>query len=140
MKVNYQDFIGIYSDVYPSGFCNHIIKLTDEAFRDGVGYSRLESEGMPGHFKNDLALNGNTIPGDFNNDSIQRIFRHGLQACFENYTSKFSILSGTKLNSTDMKIQKTGPGEGYHIWHFEQGGDSQSSQRCLVFMLYLRHS
>ena len=36
----------------------------------------------------------------------------------------------------DVKIQKTTPSEGYHVWHCEHG-DIQSSTRVILVMLYL---
>ena len=44
------------------------------------------------------------------------------------------------LNYTTMKIQKTLPGEGYHIWHCEWGGGTGNLEvylRGLVYTIYL---
>ena len=60
----------------------------------------------------------------------------GLHKCFIDYTKKYSVLQEFNLRSLDMKIQRTGPGEGYHVWHCEQGTNISAS-RCLVFILYL---
>jgi len=35
-----------------------------------------------------------------------------------------------------MKMQRTSPGGGYHVWHGEQG-NNRSAERVLVYMLYL---
>lgn len=35
-----------------------------------------------------------------------------------------------------MKMQKTGPGQGYHLWHCELGPNEQA-RRVMVYMLYL---
>ena len=35
-----------------------------------------------------------------------------------------------------MKMQRTPPGGGYHVWHGEQGGGDHAA-RVLVYMLYL---
>ena len=35
-----------------------------------------------------------------------------------------------------MKMQRTGPGGGYHIWHAEQG-PAEHASRVVVYMLYL---
>ena len=37
-----------------------------------------------------------------------------------------------------MKMQRTDTGEGYHIWHAEQGAEL-SANRVLVYMLYLNN-
>jgi starvation-inducible outer membrane lipoprotein len=38
---------------------------------------------------------------------------------------------------TYLKIQKTLPTQGYHVWHLEQGTGKENSQRALVFTIYL---
>ena len=35
-----------------------------------------------------------------------------------------------------MKMQRTSPGGGYHVWHGEQG-NGDHAERVLVYMLYL---
>jgi hypothetical protein len=35
-----------------------------------------------------------------------------------------------------MKMQRTGPGGGYHVWHAEQGPGTNAS-RVVAYMLYL---
>ena len=35
-----------------------------------------------------------------------------------------------------MKMQRTGPGGGYHVWHGEQGPGTHAN-RAVVYMLYL---
>jgi hypothetical protein len=35
-----------------------------------------------------------------------------------------------------MKMQRTSPGGGYHVWHGEQGNNARA-ERVLVYMLYL---
>jgi len=136
MKKQCQDFIGIYSDVYPSGFCDYIIRKTEDSFKNGAGYTRLSSEGSPGHIKQDLSIDGNQLHGNFEGKDIREVFITGLQECFISYVDTFSTLKQIRLHTCDMKIQKTGPGEGYHVWHFEQGS-AEHSNRCLVFILYL---
>jgi hypothetical protein len=36
-----------------------------------------------------------------------------------------------------MKMQKTIPGAGYHVWHAEQGNGPSESTRGLVYSVYL---
>ena len=53
------------------------------------------------------------------------------------YCKKYDILNKFSPHSIfDMKIQKTIPGQGYHIWHTESM-DKKSSNRICVFSLYL---
>lgn len=72
----------------------------------------------------------------FNDICVNEIFITGLQNCFDDYVDEFDILKDYNLRCTTLKMQKTDPGAGYHIWHAEQGSDSDAS-RCLVYSAYL---
>ena len=72
----------------------------------------------------------------FNNVAVIDIFMNSLQNCFDEYTNEYDILKDIPLRCTSVKIQKTNPGAGYHVWHGEQGAGADSS-RCLVYSAYL---
>lgn len=139
MNTEYNDFIGIYSNVYPEGYCEHLINEFNRLVTSGAGANRQQSENAPRHAKDDMQLSLNirvheTI--DFNNDSVNDIFFHGLQKCYDQYTEKYSVLKQAKILGSTMKMQCTSPGGGYHLWHAEQGNKSHA-ERVLVYMLYL---
>jgi hypothetical protein len=46
------------------------------------------------------------------------------------------VLKDGKIHGTAMKMQRTSPGGGYHVWHGEQGNGAHA-ERVLVYMLYL---
>ena len=43
----------------------------------------------------------------------------------------------TKFYFTGLKIQKTLPTEGYHVWHIEHGKGFENEPRAFVFSIYL---
>lgn len=138
-----KDFIGIYRNVYPEGYCQHIISEFDRMDQNGAALSRLVTEDSPKHKKNDLQIimsyeeNAPSSMESFKDETPLQMFFKGLQNCFEHYTNEFSLLRDAgNLRGTMMKTQKTSSGGGYHIWHAEQGGGS-SAARALVYMLYL---
>lgn len=139
MNAEYKDFIAIYRDVYPDGYCQHLISEFDRLVNSGAGSNRQRSEGALKHNKNDMQLGlnfgvHNVI--DFNGTPATNVFFGGLQKCFDAYTEEFSILKNDKIMGTAMKIQRTDPGGGYHVWHAEQGSGDHA-QRVLAYMLYL---
>jgi len=139
MNSNYKGFIGIYDDVYPEGYCEHLISEFDRLETAGAGANRIQSEGAKRHAKNDwqigVSLKGHeVIP--FENCRPVEMFFDGLQRCYEEYISMFSSLQDSKIRATVMKMQRTGPGGGYHVWHGEQG-NGDNANRVLVYMLYL---
>jgi len=139
MEEKYLDFIGMYSNVFPDGFCNHLICEFERLLSSGSCGNRQDSEGTRKHYKQDYFyfLNvKNHVLSDFNDKNTQNIFLDGLQKCFENYISEYDILKDVDLKCTSIKMQKTDPGAGYHVWHSEQGNGSDSA-RCLVYSAYL---
>src|SRR6056300_80962 len=139
MKIKHEDFIGTYQNVFPEGFCEHLVAQFDKNQNLGSGGNRQELEGAPKHRKSDFAIfsnHGSLVWDLFDGKWPMDIFFAGLQDCFNAYRNEFSTLKEIEVFARLVKFQKTSPGGGYHIWHHEQG-NNQSASRSLVFMLYL---
>jgi hypothetical protein len=139
MNIEYKEFIGIYQDVYPDGYCQHLINEFERLIESGAGLNRQRSEGAKKHFKNDLQVGlnfGVHTAAAFNDVTATKIFFDGLQGCYNHYTEQFSVLKDAGIRGTAMKMQRTDPGGGYHVWHAEQG-HKEHAERVLVYMLYL---
>ena len=50
----YIDFIGFYENIYPQGFCQHVIGEFDKIFEKGLCGSRKESENARKYVKNEI--------------------------------------------------------------------------------------
>jgi hypothetical protein len=144
IEVDYKDFLGIYHNVYEPGFCKHIIDEFEFYAESNKTYNRKQHENMESFAKDDTLFfydmrNLDNIKSfetkNGNRDTI-KYFNIGLQAVFDIYATKFSILRLFNLSSTTMKVQRTDPGQGYHLFHCENM-DLLSQSRTLVFMLYL---
>jgi hypothetical protein len=139
MNAEYKDFIAIYRDVYPEGYCQHLINEFERLVNSGAGTNRQLGEGAKKHHKNDMQLGlnfGVHAAADFNGNPVTRMFFDGLQRCYDAYTEQYSLLKDGKITGTAMKMQRTDSGGGYHVWHCEQG-NGDFSERVLVYMLYL---
>jgi len=139
MKEDCKDFIGVFPEVYPSGFCDHVIKEFNRNQSLGAGSTRL-AEGKDKHDVDDFHIfaNGQILEFKwFEEKDTRDMFFEGLQRCFETYTTEFSVMKSTRLRCKNMKIQKTTQGGGYHTWHGEQGNGDQQGNRGLVYVLYL---
>ncbi len=139
MNTEYKDFIGVFSNVYPEGFCEHLVAEFDRNQELGAGVDRQKNEGAFKHKKNDYQIycNGKNINFEpFKGSSPVNVFFDGLQKCFEEYTNDFSTLKDLRINCNNLKMQKTCSGGGYHVWHAEKGNDD-NARRSLVYMLYL---
>lgn len=139
MNSEYKDFIGVFSDVYPDGFCEHLMSEFERNLILGAGTDRQNGEGADKHVKNDYQIfsNGKNINFEpFGDKRTIDLFFNGLQHCFQAYSNEFSVLKQIEINCNSMKMQKTSSGGGYHVWHGEQGSGDQA-RRGLVYMLYL---
>jgi hypothetical protein len=136
---NQEDFIKMYHDVYPDGYCQHLIAEFERLTQSGAGTNRQNGEGAPRHSKNDMQLSLNMgvhTVAPFEDKSATDMFFKGLQACYDHYTTEFSTLKDGRISGTAMKMQRTDPGGGYHVWHGEQGNGNHA-ERVLVYSLYL---
>jgi len=133
-------FIEEYNDVMPQGFCQHIIQEFESMRSAGVGNTRQQSDNARKTIKDDFAIFlGKWLPmKPFNNQNPIDVFNEGLQRCWLDYVEKYPGIQENRVNSRIVKAQKTSPGEGYHVWHHEQGAmETGQSNRSLVWMLYL---
>ena len=139
MIVTYENFVGVYDDLLPAGYCQHLISEFDRLELDNVGANRQKGEGAKKHIKDDyqININGRSIwMTPFQDQNPKDMFFDGLQTCYNLYTDKYSVLKEGKIRGDTMKMQRTAPGGGYHVWHGEQG-NGQNANRVLVYMLYL---
>lgn len=139
IRVEHNDFIAVYHNVFPAGYCKHIINEFERLISVGAGGNRQRMDGVPKHKKDDYNI-GFTIHAHnlkkFEDKCSVDMFFKGLQTCYEEYTDQYSILKDDIVLATHMKVQRSDPGAGYHLWHAEQGNGPNSS-RVLVYMLYL---
>lgn len=139
MTDNHEDFIRLYSDLYPEGYCEHLIAEFERLTQTGAGTNRQDGEGVPRHRKNDLQFSFNMgvhTPAPFGDKPAIDMFFKGLQICYDQYATEFSTLKDGRVSGTAMKMQRTDPGGGYHVWHAEQD-NGDHAERVLVYSLYL---
>ena len=153
MRIEHKDFINYYYDLYPAGYCQHLIKEFNCLEEGGIGSNRQRGEGTPKHIKDDYQIGINLrshhlepfkwteqhpdgVEREFEKDACD-LFFDGLQRCYDDYSDQYSILKENgNIRASVMKMQRTGPGGGYHVWHGEQGPGTHAN-RCVVYMLYL---
>lgn len=139
MNSRYLDFIGFYENVYPDGFCNHMIEEFERLLSSGMCGNRQDFDKVTKTKKEDefVFLNfKNHSPSRFNGDCPVRMFWEGLQNCYEEYSEEYDILKDLPIRCTSVKMQKTLPGGGYHVWHCEQNAGDMGN-RILTYSLYL---
>jgi hypothetical protein len=133
-------FIGIYENAFTKEYCERLIKYFDAMQEQGYTQNRMQAENMPKFLKDDDACYAHTeefinleCSGNLHkefNESFWKIYQ-------EKYLPTFEILKQSgKHNNFAFKVQKTGIGGGYHMWHYESD-NRETCHRLLAWMVYL---
>ncbi len=56
MKAEYKDFVGVFSGVFPDGFCEHLMAEFERNQNLGAGTDRKNGEGADKHRKDDYII------------------------------------------------------------------------------------
>ena len=134
------DFVGIFDGVFPEEYCQHWIDHFDKVDVAGMSYSRVQGMGRPSHVNKDQSIDYPNC-SIYTNEELRvecKDFDTGFwKACYPLYAEKYSILQNSDPHKIyTIKVQKTVPGGGYHVWHTEDN-TSLHRDRLLVFILYL---
>ena len=141
-----EQHIGIYNFVYEPEYCEHLISEFERLHNIGATLHRKDYDYSSKVFKIDNCFDGsfdnvmeatNHTLQPYNDMHCREYFWEGLQKCVDAYVENFPLMQGSNVKSTTMKIQRTRPGEGYHIWHSEYHPSIGNNNRVLVFSLYL---
>ncbi len=138
---NIKDFIGIYDGYLDKTLCDEVLKLFNNQKKFNKIFKRQEYHNVLTSQVKDKAVTihkGNVE--NFTEKELNFIVINFQQA-LDHYIKETSILEYHKpfheLAYTDIKIQQTSPGEGYHVWHCERKHNDSSSNRILAFTIYL---
>jgi hypothetical protein len=132
------NFIEVYKGVFNDEFCNNLIQYFKHAEEGGMTSSRQDHDEASKLNKEDLVTYIPSLPMKHTDINFMKEFNRVFwDECYKQYAEKFSILQVlSEHNSYTMKIQKTKPGQGYHIWHCENGS-KHNSTRILAWTVYL---
>jgi len=135
-----ENFIAAYHNAYSKEYCNKVIDWFEQATAHGLGITRKESEKISKHAKDDVSV----FPFEQNVIKIHPFCTLSVEFLepfftkyYNDYASKFSILETFHSQTIyNLRVQKTVPGGGYHLWHSEVNSRNDAS-RILAFTLYL---
>ena len=137
-KIKIENFIGIYDNFIPPTFCDDLINYFESKSKFGKSFDRLSSENAPMIEKKDhtVPLSHYSIDDWF--EEFKPFFAN-IDIAISNYSTHTGLkdIVKDKLNYTMFRIQKTMPGEGYHVWHVEQSNGFGYIHRVLAFTVYL---
>ena len=131
MNYNINQGIGVFENAISNEWCDKVIDLF-EASKD-KWLDRQEYEGHSSTMIADKAMGLQFLDPILAADMVTHFYKN----IYPLYIKKFSVLSeGGAHTITDVKIQKTLPSEGYHLWHCEKGC-FENTLRVAAYTIYL---
>jgi hypothetical protein len=124
-------------------FCDKVIHALEDIFTNQYAGMTEEEKRNKGFMVGSETNKGQARRTDFSVDfrSIEHplnVDMHNLLAKYvERYANKYVGFSNQSSFSQHMKVQKTPPKGGFHIWHCEHGSNRNDSYRTLTWTLYL---
>ena len=142
----FDDFIGVWKNFMPRPLCEDICEFVDTQIDLACVVNpslKMQEIGVPNHVIKSEDLYG----GQLNRNDFAMVMNYAdrdlclkinsvLRTCVKHYMSEYQSLMNTKMISSDIKIQKTPPGGGYHLWHYENAAYEYSC-REVTWMIYL---
>jgi hypothetical protein len=138
MKEDIRDFIGVFENAIEDSWCDSVIdfyKKVEISSPDLVLNRQIHENTFPGLMKNNyifMEQHLDTPP----TQNLYNYFFSKLHPCITQYINRYYIFNDNNLSATTIKVQKTSPEEGYHVWHYENMS-IELSTRKLVYMVYL---
>jgi hypothetical protein len=133
-KYYFKEFIGIYENVFTDEECKNTIKLFEKYNELDYTYSRFYENFNK---KDDSSITIDPIIElDWNEEFIHKFHDKFYNYIYPLYNNQYPVLQNLRQHrSKYIKIQKTCPTQGYHVWHCEH--DALFSDRILSWILYL---
>ena len=138
--VNISNFIGTYDNYITKEECDKAIKLFEDQNKFNNTVNRIGFEKASILKKQDqqfFAGSGNIDVWWEQLKPMMLNFDLAWNHYCENTGAKDGY--GQSFFYTSLKIQKTLPTEGYHVWHIEHGKGFDNEPRAFVFSIYLNN-
>ena len=136
--VNITNFIGVYDNYITKEECNKAIKLYEDQNKFNNTVNRIGAEHASILQKQDQQFFAESNNLDVWWEELKPMmfnFDIALKHYIENTGANDAY--GIPFHFTNLKIQKTLPTEGYHVWHIEHGKGFENEARAFVFSIYL---
>jgi hypothetical protein len=150
---NYEiyDFIGVFENAVSDEDCDRIIEHFELLQQQKLTYDRMQEDSKNVLIEKDGDVH--TIGGTSNmlQDTlfceeivtkrdiwIFKKFRESIMECYQHYCKQYGVLMTIAKHAISgaVKIQKTKPSQGYHVWHCEHAAVGVG-ERIMLIILYL---
>jgi hypothetical protein len=133
-----QDFIGVFDGVYTQEECQTFINFFEKMNNLNLTYDRQSIGDGKAHQKKDetaFLMEYDLLMRP--DHPLSEPFMDKFWQCYNQYADVYSILRDADIHSiASMRIQKTLPSGGYHVWHYENSSNINKG-RVTAFTLYL---
>jgi hypothetical protein len=135
-------FILEIPDAFTSEYCQRVIEYFDACTAAGLGHTRQQDESAGAFEKMDTNLHAQeNICAETTLLRSGALIRHFndvfWQECYPAYVRRVPAIKLLNRHTIYYyKIQRTRPGEGYHVWHSEIN-EASTASRILAWTLYL---
>jgi len=140
-KSSIKDFIGIYDGYIPEEACDQAIELFKKYQEFNKVFSRFTSEGSTQDKKDDKQLFCSPdvlTDQEFSVNKLKALMVNFDMALRHYYTeTNVKKYTAEDILTDHVKIQKTIPSQGYHVWHIEHNQGRENEKRILVYSIYL---
>ena len=137
--VNINNFIGTYDNYISQEECNKVIKFYEDQNKFNNTINRLEFENSPIIQKQDQTYFAVPNNMDVWWKELKSLIVN-FDMAWKHYEKNVGALESygqDTFHYTQLKIQKTLPTEGYHVWHLEHQKGFQNECRAFVYSIYL---
>ena len=137
--VNITNFIGVYDNYITKEECNKAIQLYENQNKFNQTFDRVSFENASVLAKNDKQFFARDNDIDTWWDDLKSMIVN-FDLAWNHYiknTGAAEAYDNIDFHYTQLKIQKTLPTEGYHIWHIEHMKGYHNESRAFAFSIYL---
>ena len=137
--VSIKDFIAVYDNYISNEECDKAIKLFDNQTNFNNTVNRIHSEQTSILQKQDQQFFAGAGNVNVWWETLKPMMVN-FDLAWNHYSKNVGAqdaYSGLPFYFTSLKIQKTLPTEGYHVWHLEHGKGFDNEPRAFVFSIYL---
>ena len=129
--------IGRFDNFLTPDECQAFIDTHKLAEQAGLTVRRSEDMSLPHHRQDRTMVMLDNAWALSQSGPQVNVFMGRFWSCFHEYMAHYSVLKAAEPYAIlNMRLQKTLPGEGYHIWHYENSS-RDSLARVTTFMVYL---
>lgn len=142
-NIRYNQHIMTIDNFLPEWSINQLLETWKVCEEEGYVYPREDKHCLDHLNIKDTGINFQEIPKTIPNmrvPNLEEIIRWVDGPGIEAYHAKYDVLNidtYRELYVSGAKMQRTNPGEGYHIWHHEHGRMTYVKNSMMAWMVYL---